>query len=527
MVLIEESSVSVATEAPYYALWVKLQIPGEHDPPCYYTISSVLCMEDDEPSLENLQNVVIQRLGDGKPFHQAPKLQYVDTDGDLIILPKGDDEAFCRALEQFPGKSLKIVALVANETEDQTRFTQSSRYCRASSVIKLYLEGAKKCRRISVSSILGDVKEGTVADPSLAKLMSLAAELIGDKEDNISLLYKTLDGEKATLLESDENLIDALDQVPQSQQHDQPQVLKVLVQLKSRKQRFHLVFEDQRLMIGTDVLLDQKNGNMRYAKLVAVARSSFASLSQSDRILLFYPTDSKKLPNLIRNDRDLQMALERNSKNMDLEIFCRKSRIYGFFRLAFVLLMGIALSLLPSLLQESGDSVSERIESIQEKEPEVTSKIQIREFILSPVEASLTGRYAQVRKHPEPFVAFYHKSNTARWELPNNHYTPGHYKAWTWVSRRGPGCNLLYAGITVEEADNSSGEKMVKTPFEYRQLMSYVEVDPTGSWSQFRRQYLGEFELTGTPGETLIIVADKNSPHVDFQGVSFKWVQSL
>lgn len=96
------------------------------------------------PSIESLMDWVARCLDVREP--QTLTLQYLDMEGDVVILPRGDDEAFALALMQFPRKSLKITAVLnqANESEktpdcsvDADTFSPMER---APTLIKLIVE---------------------------------------------------------------------------------------------------------------------------------------------------------------------------------------------------------------------------------------------------------------------------------------------------------------------------------------------------------------------------------------------------
>ncbi|KAL7556669.1 hypothetical protein ACA910_014143 [Epithemia clementina (nom. ined.)] len=164
-------------------------------------------------------------------------------------------------------------------------------------------------------------------------------------------------------------------------------------------------------------------------------------------------------------------------------------------------------------------------EPAKQRSTEETMEIS-KELILSPIKAIVRGKHSQVRLHPQPLVLFFHMSNRAFWKLPSTGI-PGRYRAKARVSRRGPNSTFLYAGVMTlnnNDKDEWDGNELpIREAWYYREQLAPVEIEPTGSWNQFRLEMLGVFDLFTTPqrNQVFVVVANghKKSPGVDFQEI--------
>ena len=271
----------------------------------------------------------------------------------------------------------------------------------------------------------------------------------------------------------------------------------------------YCILADQALVFDSTDLYDKTKHTFCYERLL----DKFSALCKSPcQALLFYHSETKKLPFRIRNDQELQIFIERHHKNPNLSIFGQvpSSVLTRFLTLAGMIAIFFAFAshhfAVSPKASYDGTSYAHHNETHECPRDE-----GIRQVHLSPLNATILGRYAHVRTNPHPHVLFYHKTNRAMWELPNSDLVPGRYLVSAHVSRKS-GSTSLHLGAT--SADDL-------TAFDYREMfMNVNQVNPTGSWSKFSQMYLGEVSLSGKDHEKFVVVADGKSPNVDFQGIS-------
>jgi len=485
------------------------------------------------PSLENLSRIVSAELGNltnsiyGSSsghvitFARSPPLfHYIDQEGHPILLHVDDDVSFLDALGEFAEEmSLKM--------QVEANFPLMTE-------IKLCLVGiGHGSRRCYLNEILD-----ANGNPSMAKLLALALELKNtehesDPRGQISLVYKNRT--ESYLLDSDDALCQhAAGWHEAGCARPQSPVFKIMVQATQFKS-LRLVSGQQALSIPADILMDSQSGLLSYANLEALARKQLdcvESLS-TERILFSFSSRNKVLPQYIRNDGELKSALRNTPEYQELRVVCRRPSIVKNFFAMFGVLLAIALGVLapsfsfqtvPQPMFQTSLNGQDMVDMVDMDDPTPMEHKEkpfgAAQIMLAPLNATLHGRHCQFRKHPHQHILFFHKSNMARWAIPDG-TKPGLYAAWTQVSRRGPAWTKIHAGVLIPDDEEEH------TAYHYRKKLKEMNVQPTGSWNRFRYYYMGDFQVTCKTGEMFVVVAGEKMSNVDFQGIVLTWTSPL